>query len=453
MSLNQVHMMLETIANTSSTNEKEKHLASFLKNPLFRKTVQYAYNQGWSYNITDVTYHGNRPGSVEEIFDFLDYLREKGSASNQDKEALNRLSSIDSETSEVVRRIITKDLRAGFGSKLIEKVMPGTVELVPYQRCSDMEFISRMIYPAVVQKKADSMFAYGFPWKQDNLFTTRAGNNFNIHGYLHQDLREIIGDRKLVTVGELQVLDVNYDKVLDRKTGNGYLNSFISGEGDPEIAKRVIYSLWDLIPYEHYLAKFSPQTYAVRFGNLMDLVKAWTVKNFGSDGIGPIDIIPYEIVHTENEARAFYLKMRSGGFEGAILKNFSSTWEPKTSRNMVKLKNRVEAEFEIVDAYYGKEGKKNAHLLGGLTVKSSDGNILTNVGSGFSKKDREKGVDWWRQHIGKIVTIEFESVISEKTGRKTYKLYTPSFIETRFNEKTEADTLQYCLDKCNPHKE
>jgi ATP-dependent DNA ligase len=176
---------------------------------------------------------------------------------------------------------------------------------------------------------------------------------------------------------------------------------------------------------------------------LIDMLDGWAKKNL-SKNIPPINVIPYEIVNSEKEARDFYKKMRNSGFEGAILKDFSEKWKPTTSNKFIKLKNRAEAEFEIVDAYYGTEGKRNSDILGGLTVKSSDGKIVTNVGTGFTEEDRKHGVDWWKSHIGDIVTLSFESVISEKTGRKTFKLFLPSFEDTRFTEKIEADTLEYC---------
>lgn len=449
MSLNQVYTMMCVLEETSSVNEKIKTLSKYLENPLFRKVVQYAYNQGQTYNVNDVQYVDGVSSHLgeEAIFDQLDYMHKKGGASKQDKEKLNSYCSIDKETVEVVKRIVSKDLRCGISHKTIEKAKRGTIETVPYQRCSNEKLIDRVMYPAVAQKKADSMFSYGFAWKEKDIFTTRSGNNFNLLGHLHGSLRQLLGEEKLVTVGELQVLDEKYEHVLDRKTGNGYLNTFIQGTGDPEIAPRVIYDIWDLIPYENYLKKFCPQPYSVRFPKLIDLVNAYLNKYCGGE-LGPIGIIPYEIVNSEAEAREFYRKMREDKFEGAILKDFSELWKDGTSRKFIKLKNRVEAEFEIVDAYYGDKGKAWEHVLGGLTVKSCDGKIVTNVGTGLSDKDRNLGVDWWKDHIGDIVTISFESVIEDKTNRETMKLYTPSFVEPRFNEKLEADTLEYCIDKC-----
>ena len=452
MGLSPVKKMLDTIASTTLVNEKKDLLKEYLNHPLFRRVVAYSYSQGYTFNVNDAVYmEAKEPNdSVESIFEHLDYLRNKGGATNDEKHKLNYLASINKDTVEVVRRIVTKDLRAGFSSKIVESVMKGVVDTVPYQRCSDFALVSRVTFPAIAQKKADGMFAYAMPWKEEKIFTTRQGNEFHLFGCLHEELSDIFGGDTVV-IGELQVLDAKREKVLDRKTGNGYLNSFIQGTGDVNIVNRIIYDVWAAVPYSAYQKKFHNAPYSVVFTSLKDKIDSWNKDNYDDD-IGPIGVVPFEIVNSLQEAIDFYNFMREGKFEGAILKDFSEVWKDGTSRKFIKLKNRVEAEFEIVDAYLGKEKKKYANQLGGLTVKSADGGILTNVGMGFSDKEREQGIEWWQKHIGKIVTVSFESVIEDKTDRVTKKLYTPAFEETRFNEKSKADTTEYCIRLSDPKK-
>jgi len=449
MGLQSVKEKLDTIEAVSSTNDKKDLLKRYLIDPLFRRVVALAYSQGYTFNVNDATYveSDNPNDSVEEIFKYLDYLREKNGATNDEKYTLNYLASINKDTVEVVRRIVTKDLRAGFSTKLIESVASGIVYRIPYQRCSNYDVARNITYPAIIQKKADGMFVYGMPWKE-NMFQTRQGSTFHIYGRLRKQLTEIFGTETVI-VGELQVLDENMDKVLDRKTGNGLLNSYIQGTGDERIADRIIYDIWSAIPYTAFLLKFYNVPYSSVFTSLQDKIDKWNDWNF-PDSIGPINIVPFEIVHNLEEARKFYFKMRKSRFEGAILKDFSEVWEDKTSRKFVKMKNRVEAEFEIVGAYKGANNKKFSALLGGLTIATSDRGIVTNVGTGFSQKDREKGVDWWNDKIGMIVSVSFESVIEDKTERETSKLYIPAFEEARFHDKDTADTTEYCIGICNP---
>ncbi len=75
--------------------------------------------------------------------------------------------------------------------------------------------------------------------------------------------------------------------------------------------------------------------------------------------------------------------------------------------------------------------------------------ILSNIGGGFSAKERELGVPWWKEQVGKIITGSLIGIITDKSGRETFCLENSNFIETRFNEKSEADTMAYIEEQLN----
>lgn len=442
MPFEQVSEYIKLLANTPSNNDREYLLEDYLKDSVFVKTAKYALSQGWTYNIGDIPLH-SKPlnlADADELFEYLDYLREKGSANNDDKIQLSRLCSASEATLHVANCIVKKDLRCGCGVKTINKVKPKTAWLVPYQRCTSYseKALAKIQCPAVVQKKADSMFSYLLPFRETGKFLTRGGLYYDINSNILQKEAKALIDGKEVLVGEAQVMDKDWNNVLNRKTGNGILNSIIQGTGTQEQMDRVIYDVWDIIPYDEWLAEYYPVNIIHRFKTICE-----REKRIRGDAI---QVIPYEYVDSIEEAMDFYYKMRDLGYEGAILKNFSDHWKFNTSTKQVKLKNQSEAEFLIVDAYYGKKGHKNEHLLGGLTIESSCGGIRSNCGGGFSKNERELGVDWWLENrVGQIGSFHFESVIADKTDRKTMKLYSAQWIEHR-HDKIEADTMQYCID-------
>jgi len=434
-----VYQNLLKLAGLPSTNDKEELVLECLKNKTFQKTMKYALSQGWTYSIREVPYHKVplELESADELFEFLEYLREKGSANETDKNQLSRLSSASLATLYVVNCITQKDIKCGVGVKTINKIKPKTCHLVPYQRCSSEEKIGNVQYPALIQKKADSMFSYALPFKEKDVFLTRGGQFYDVlSATLQKELKTLI-DGKEVLVGECQVLDEQYINVLPRKAGNGILNSIIQGTATQEQMERVIYDVWDIIPYDAFLEQSYKVNIVHRFNTLQE-----REKRIRGDAV---QVIPYEYVSSEQEARDFYAKMRSMGYEGAILKNFNDHWKFNTSPMQIKLKNQSVAEFEIIDAYYGEKNGRFADLLGGITIRSACGKIVSNCGGGFSDKERKLGVDWWKEQIGKIAGIKFESVIEDKTTRETYKLYSPQFDEIR-NDKIEADTLEYCLE-------
>jgi hypothetical protein len=428
------------LADTPSTNDKEEYLERVaLQDPVFIKTVQYALSQGWTYNINSLDPH-SAPANVtdsDEIFEFLDYLREKGSANNDDKWKLGRLSSSSEEMLYVVNKIVSKDLRCGVQVKTINKIRKGTCHLVPYQRCSSESKIKNIQYPALAQKKADSMFSYCMPFKETDMFLTRGGMYYDVvSNTLRKEVKALV-DGKEVLVGEMQVLDTAYHSVLPRKEGNGIINSIIQkGKVTQEEMDRVIYDVWDIIPYDAFIEQIYKVNIIHRFKGLLE-----RKKRIRGDAV---DVIPYVFVNSEEEARKFYKTMRKNGYEGAILKNFADYWKFNCSTKQIKLKNQSVAEFEIIGAYCGKK-KETEHVLGGIIVKSECGGIISNCGGGFSKKEREDGVDWWMKQVGKIVSIKFEMVTEDKTSRVHKKLSSPQYDEIR-HDKIEADTMEYCID-------
>jgi len=135
------------------------------------------------------------------------------------------------------------------------------------------------------------------------------------------------------------------------------------------------------------------------------------------------------------------------GEEGTILKSMSDDFfwaDEDPSYYQVKLKAEAEAEFVIVDAYEGDPKKKYAWMLGGITVRSKDGVIVTDVGGGFPDSQRKLGVDHWKAKAGNIVTIKFNG-ITEPNDQGIRALDHPRLVEERA-DKTEADSYEYCRD-------
>jgi ATP-dependent DNA ligase len=120
---------------------------------------------------------------------------------------------------------------------------------------------------------------------------------------------------------------------------------------------------------------------------------------------------------------------------------------------MMKAKLVFEADYEIEGAYEG-EGKYTG-MLGGFNMKTSDGLIKFNVGSGFSDLQRyqmwqallENGMDFYN---GTIAAIEGNDIITSK-GKDTESVFLPIFIELRA-DKTVADSRERVWQQLNAAK-
>jgi len=438
--------IIRHLAEVGSTKAKSEIIKKHLPgNELFQKVVKYALDQDKSYNVTELV---NTDGkiispstSVEQVFGYLDYLVAKRGATAIEIMHLSRLCTSVPGAEEIVTKIIQKDLKCGCGAKAFNAVIPGLVFEVPYQRFSGFKEFDKIDFEndtVVAQIKMDGMFSYLMP---DGSFLSRNGSRYSLGGVIERDKEWIsqLGSN-LIWMGELLVRGTG-GSYLPRKTSNGIINSFISGDGNPMWINRVEYVTWGYITHEDFRRGYSDTTYEEMLNSL----------NGVKVNSGKIFLSKTDFVRDKDEALVFYKNCRIRKEEGAMIKVINKLkWKSESSGSKfcVKLKPVAEAEFEIVGAYYGDKKGRYAAALGGLIVKSCDDKILTKLGGGFSDDDRFLGVDWWGKLVGRVVTAQFTGITTDKTSRETYCLDHGRFVELR-NDKDCADSYEYCLGVVN----
>lgn len=129
--------------------------------------------------------------------------------------------------------------------------------------------------------------------------------------------------------------------------------------------------------------------------------------------------------------------------EGIMLNDTNSNYSHERSNAILKYKKALTMDIEVVGVYAGlSESTKNT--LGGLNCRITldDGRtIVTNVGSGITKAQRE---EWWEDKskiLGKIVEVQYQSISkSANADDGFYSLQFPVFIRIRDDKKT---TSQY----------
>jgi hypothetical protein len=379
---------------------------------------------------------------AKEIFHYLNELMSSRGTSNAQKEHLSLLCSTNQETYEVVSKIVNKDAKSGFSAKLINKAEPGLIYIMPYMRCMGEKDIDRIQYPAFAQEKADGVFVNVTVNPCPSiLFQTRNGKT--IHQLDH--LKDILIHncmRGIVMMGELLVK--RKGKILPRKTGNGIINSCLNGTCDEKDAKNVVLRVWDVVPIIDFKKHECKIPYIKRISKCRSIVRDINNKEL-------FDLIETRRVKSSREAIDFYKEIRKQGKEGTIEKNDNGIWKFHTSPDCIKRKNVSDCELRIERPVYGK-GMKNRHTLGALECISEDGLVQVSVGVGITDKDRDKGMGYWLEQIGKVVTVEFESVISNKTDMNKYSLYLPRFpkesdyIQIR-EDRTYADSYKEIISR------
>jgi len=283
------------------------------------------------------------------------------------------------------------------------------------------KFIDRIKFPAIAQTKMDGMRANIIIENSKVSVFSRNGKPIQTFNRFDDitDLNNIVLD------GELLVVDKN--KILDRKTGNGIINKAIVSdkrkttilESESEMFKII---LWDMIDINGWKSGFDPEPYTTRLGKLKSMKSD---KRYG--------MVNSQTVEDLDETMILFNKMLKAGQEGLILKNQDMPWENKRSFHMVKIKEVKEIDLLIVDWIPGT-GKYEG-MLGALKCRNHDGTIEVSVGSGFVDKERQELTP--ANTIGKICAIKYNDIITDRT-RKSKSLFLPIFQEIR-NDKTKPD--------------
>lgn len=95
-----------------------------------------------------------------------------------------------------------------------------------------------------------------------------------------------------------------------------------------------------------------------------------------------IEVVPFQEANNPVEQFTEYLKE---GFEGAIIKNLDSKYEPgKRSGNWLKMKKGDTVDVHIIGAT-----KSNSSIPFGALMMEKDGKYFGKVGTGFSDQDRK----------------------------------------------------------------
>ncbi len=444
MSLSIVHEKIMILKKTTSTNTKVELLKDYLKDSDFRRVIKLMYDDTLHYKIkslprtkpikNDLFHSGNKP-SNQELFGFLEKLAVQKGTSNKDKIELSRLASMDSETFEVTKMIVNKDAKGGFSQKLINKAEQDFLYIIPYCRCSTEKSKMHTINfeeGVFIQEKVDGMFLnIIIDDKQNIILRSRNGNEILQLDHIIDWLKENTNLKNTVLMGELVIVDKG--KVWARKAGNGIFNSCINGTANESMTKMVKIRLWDIVSYSNFQKGMENTPYETRFNNLKDL---FSNKN------KYFSIVPTKIIFSKKEAVNIYKEFRLKGKEGAIIKTKTAIWKNHTSPEQVKLKNVQDAELRIVGWSYGEKGTKYEKMLGSLQAETDDGKVKVSV-SGFT--DDQRKLDW-NKEIGKIITVEYESLITDKKRKDIYSLYLPRYSDIRY-DRDKTDTLEDLLKR------
>ena len=447
MNPKQYHDWIKELREISKVNHKVALLKDMVKSdPKFKKVLCMALDGAMHYNISSIPVVEpsrlvTRKPDFNKALLFLAELATKNGATNRDREHLASLVA-DPDMRALATMIIQKDLKCGIQAKTLNKASPGSVFIMPYQRCSTVTSISNIRFPAALEVKADGMFINAIRIKEGVIYRSRPGNLFPLESPEIDEAILKLGSQEFVLMGEFRIYNPATGEYLPRKRGNGILNS-IAQDNKRAIdiyMSRIRYVIWDYIPYNDFINGKCDMHYI----NRKKYIKTIPVET-GSKTKSGKDFLTKTYVHIVDTVEQALEKSNAWimeGEEGGVLKNYDSTWKNTTSKEWIKLKDEKVCELRITGWEYGKEGSKYESICGALICESECGKLRVNV-SGLTDGERSYN---WDDYIGKIISVKFNEVITSKS-KTTASLNLPRVnrgkgeIEIR-HDKTKADTLE-----------
>lgn len=418
--------ILNELEATSSRLEKEAILKREVNNKLLRKVFFLAYDPFTQFYIRKIPEYKITSDHFEGIalnfaLDSIGDLSKRLVTGNAGIAHLkSNLEALSRDDALVLERVIGKDLKVGCSGSTANKVWANLIHEYPCMLASgyDEKLVAKIQWPAIAQLKMDGMRFNAIVKDGKCEFRSRNGKEIQLLGNLEQEFITMSRGSNLVYDGELVVYED--DKILDRQTGNGILNKAVKGTITNEDAYKVHATLWDVIPYEHFVNGKGTAQYAVRFAMLESM--SMPIK---------VHLVESKSVSTLEEARIIFEKYLAEGQEGIILKDRTAIWEDKRAKHMIKFKGELECDLKIVGIQEGTG--KYVGKVGAYICESEDGVLTCDVGSGF--KDNQRDID--QSVIGKVIAVKYNARIKNKQGKES--LFLPIFLEIR-EDKTEADT-------------
>lgn len=445
-------LAIEDLANTSSSKEKLKKLGVHLQEEAFRTFVKYALDGGMHYNMNKVELvRGIRPESefsLKEVYDYLDFMSSKYGATAAEKKKFGELMCASTTARYLFHLVLNKDLKCGVKPRTANKAFPGLITVMSYQRCSLLDKIGNIKYPAFLEEKGDGAFCNTFVYPDGMVVRrTRNGNRIPLnHLEMDQALVNLVVpsfDNTIhVVLGEMRMMVDG--EFLPRKESNGIFLKIMCGTATPEEHWGMTYAIWNIVPYNEWVSGEGKLT-------LQEMQKEYRLFELPVN-TGCIHRLESRHVSSEEEAFALSEKWitesqdKNAKREGGILKNYSVKFSDSTSTQMIKLVAMKICELRIVDWNFGDINGKWFDKVGSLVCESEDGLLKVNVGGGLTDDTRD--IEYWEGKVGKIISVKFNEVITKK-DEKVASLFRPrlnknsgELIEFR-DDKTEADTFAY----------
>lgn len=417
-----LYKIIKELESTSSRNEKIEILKRN-RTLEFQKLLELTYDSiTYKYWVTnhnlDYQEYGSQELDALALEDILEPLFTRKVTGNAALSYIQTIiNDLTPESQYILKCILDRDLHCGINLKTAEKVFGDIVFKLPYMRCSLMDKVKNVKFPAILQIKEDGTYRTFIKNKDSITAYSRSGEE-----YEHPKIEAILARDEYPNgayIGELIVNGLDGSSSEVRYASNGALNSLTPPED-------VTFYVWDLLTLGELKNKASSVPYKDRFARLPEGPTGNRVQSVG-----------FVYVDSLAEAKHYAEEWISFGYEGAVLKDLGAPFKDGTSKFQIKMKQEFEIDVKCTGFTEGKG--KFASTFGAIEFESADGKLQGQC-SGLSDAQRLEVAGNKEAYIGKILTIKGNGITLAKNSQ-TYGIMHPQFCLWR-SDKTEADSIE-----------
>jgi len=324
------------------------------------------------------------------------------------------------------RRILIKDMRAGFSentvNKVVEKKWPEYA--IPVFSCQlahdSANHESKVSGSKLIEVKLDGVrvITIVYPSGRVDQFS-RNGKELVNFPHVTEQISAVVKKTPppypIVLDGE--IMSSSFQDLMKQ----------VHRKSDVK-ANDAILNLFDMCPLDDFEKGFWDKSQTIR----SQMVQAWVEQNH--ELLPNVTCLANELVDLDTaEGQLRYKEINAqavaGGYEGIMIKDPEAGYKCKRSVAWLKLKPFIEVSLTVVAVEEGTG--KNVGRLGALVCEGEDDGrrILVNVGSGFSDDQR---ITFWASReevVGKVVEVRADAITQNQDG--TYSLRFPRFLRFR----------------------
>ena len=408
----EVKELFDKIANTSGKNDKIKIIKQNKDNKLFVECLKFLLDSDIVTGLSKkkinkkVAVMGDRLETIEEA---MEYLKQHNSGKDSDIAMIKDFCDRQEGCKLFCEGLFTKSLKIGVDVKGVNKAIPNLIQ--QHQVMLASKFEGKLKGEVSMSLKLDGIRNSAMIENGRIIHKSRQGKVVEGLNQINQALNELELDGYFID-GEL--IRINHDNIPSDENFR-LTTTVVNSKSDNK--KGLEFVVFDMTPIEDYHRGKCDMTYIERLKLMEEKI---------GNGNKFIRLVPkYGITKDVDEIYDKLNEVVNRQLEGLMLNTLNGKYEfGKRPKSIMKVKKFQDGDVLVTDVIEG-DGRL-VGTLGKVEVqfKYKD-KIYTNyVGSGFSDSERSYYWEHKDELIGKIITISYFEISTNKQGEYGFRFPT-----------------------------